>query len=117
MVDRITRRKLVFGATIAAMHGAALHSPADERQDPLEKEIDASIRRALSWLATEQQVSGAWTTNDFGESTATTALAVMAFLAGGHVPDEGPYGKRITRGVGWLLGQQQDDGLLVGAER
>ena len=79
--------------------------------------LDASIRRALSWLASEQQASGAWTTSDFGESTATTALAIMSFLAGGHVPEEGPYGHHMTRGVGWLLSQQHDNGLLVGKER
>ena len=62
----------------------------DERPDALEKRIDESIRRALRWLAGEQQASGAWTTNDFGESTATTALAMMAFLSAGHVPGEGP---------------------------
>ena len=88
-----------------------------DEQDVLNQQLDASIRRALSWLASEQQVSGAWTTSDFGESTATTALAVMSFLAGGHVPEEGPYGHHLTRGVGWLLSQQHPNGLLVGRER
>jgi hypothetical protein len=68
-------------------------------------------------MASQQQPSGAWLTNDFGESTAATSLAVMAFLSGGHVPEEGPYGRTITRGVGWLLAQQRDNGLLVGHER
>ncbi|HRA89103.1 MAG TPA: terpene cyclase/mutase family protein [Planctomycetaceae bacterium] len=89
----------------------------DEVNDLLNQQLDASIRRALWWLASEQQASGAWTTSDFGESTATTALAIMSFLAGGHVPEEGPYGRHLTRGVGWLLSQQHANGLLVGTER
>ncbi len=117
MTGFITRRSVVLAASAALVHQVSVRSSADERNGPLEKEIDASIRRALSWLASEQQVSGAWTTNDFGESTAATALAIMAFLAGGHVPDEGPYGRHLTRGVGWLLAQQQNNGLLVGRER
>lgn len=103
------------GLTLAGLWpGTAAY--ADEN-DVLNQQIDASIRRALSWLASEQQASGAWTTSDFGESTATTALAIMSFLAGGHVPKEGPYGQHLTRGVGWLLSQQHANGLLVGKER
>lgn len=107
---------VLFAASSAAIRLMNRSVRADEVVAPLEQQIDAAIRRALSWLATEQQPSGAWTTNDFGESTAATALAIMAFLAGGHVPEEGPYGHHITRGVGWLLGQQQPNGLLVGKE-
>ena len=116
MRSPMSRRKVILAAAISAI---TMGRPAfpDEVNDALESNIDASIRRALAWLAEEQQPSGAWTTNDFGESTATTSLAIMAMLAGGHVPDEGPYGLQITRGVGWLLGQQQKNGLLVGRER
>jgi Prenyltransferase and squalene oxidase repeat len=86
------------------------------QQDELEIRIDASIERALSWLASEQRPSGAWRADDYGESTAATSLAVLAFLAAGHVPDEGPYGRQLTKGVAWVLGQQQPNGLLVGQD-
>ncbi len=122
MARSISRRSIVgAGSAFLLSHvsriAAGIRADEKNAQDPLEQEIDAGIRRALSWLASEQQKSGAWTTSDFGESTATTALAIMAFLAGGHVPEEGPYGHAMTRGVGWLLGQQQKNGLLVGKER
>lgn len=114
----LTRRKLIFAAAAAAASaGVRVALAADEVAKPLEQEIDDGIRRALRWLAGEQQPSGAWTTNDFGESTATTSLAIMALLAAGHVPDEGPFGQQMTHGVAWLLGQQQKNGLLVGRER
>ena len=115
----LSRRRLLFtalGGLAAAGLTPTIAFSADEN-DELNQKLDASIRRALSWLASEQQVSGAWTTSDFGESTATTALAIMSFLAGGHVPEEGPYGHHMTRGVGWLLSQQHANGLLVGKER
>lgn len=116
MTLHLNRRNLMCAAA-ASVLGLAGRASADEIRSPLEREIDAGILRALGWLASEQQPSGAWTTNDFGESTATTALAIMALMAGGHVPDEGPYGQRMTRGIGWLLSQQQANGLLVGRER
>jgi len=115
----VSRRNFVAGLLSGFAFGAFMPEcvASIDESDVLKDILDASIRRALTWLASEQQASGAWTTSDFGESTATTALATMAFLAGGHVPEEGPYGQQITRGVGWLLSQQHDNGLLVGKER
>ncbi len=113
-------RRCFLSKTLGAMTTVGLIPRitfAADEADELNQRIDASIHRALSWLASEQQPSGAWTTSDFGESTATTALAIMSFLAGGHVPEEGPYGHHMTRGVGWLLSQQLANGLLVGKER
>ncbi len=86
-------------------------SPAAD--DELERQIDASIAAALPWLADAQQPSGAWTLEHSSqESTAITSLAVLAFLAAGQVPDEGPWGDHVTRGVDWVLQQQREDGLL-----
>lgn len=87
------------------------------RADQLEDEIDLSLRHAVNWLAGEQQPSGAWRSEQYGESTATTALAILSFMAAGHVPDEGPYGRHLTHGINWVLGQQEPNGLLVGRHR
>jgi prenyltransferase beta subunit len=85
---------------------------ADDRAER-DKQIDAAIAKALEHLAKNQQPSGAWSLNQFGESTSSTSLAVMAFLAAGHVPGEGPYATHIDRGVRWVLDQQQENGMLV----
>jgi len=85
--------------------------------DELEQRIDSSIHSALKWLAGSQQPNGSWRSESYGESTAATSLAVMSFLAAGHVPEEGPYGRNITKGVAWVLSEQQTNGLLVGAKR
>ena len=111
----LPRRTLLSQLAAAFSLPAITH--ADETNAAINDKIDQAVRRALQWLAGEQQASGAWTTNDFGESTATTSLAIMAYLASGHVPMEGPYAKKIQRAVAWLLGQQQPNGLLVGRDR
>ena len=78
-----------------------------------EKQIDDAVARALEYLARQQRPSGAWATDPHGESTAATSLALMAFMASGHVPGEGPYGDALLRGVDWVLAEQRRDGLLI----
>lgn len=78
-----------------------------------QKRVDRAIVNALRFLALEQQPSGAWRIDQFGESTSATSLAVMAFLAAGHLPDEGPYGQNISRGIQWVIDHQQPDGMLI----
>ena len=82
-----------------------------------QRAVDSSIARALEFLATQQTDVGAWRTESWGDSTAITSLAVMSFLAAGHVPGEGPYGERINQGVRWVVQQQQANGMLVHQQR
>ncbi len=84
-----------------------------EERTARQKQVDKSIVEALEFLAQEQQPSGAWKVDAYGESTAATSLAVMAFLSAGHVPDEGRYGKAIRRGIEWVIDHQQPNGMLV----
>ncbi|WP_437185401.1 prenyltransferase/squalene oxidase repeat-containing protein [Planctomicrobium sp. SH668] len=78
-----------------------------------QREIDDSVARGLAYIAARQNESGSWSTEAWGESTAITSIAVMSFLAAGHVPGEGPYGEQISRGVRWVVSQQQPNGMLI----
>ncbi len=78
---------------------------------------DAAIRRALEHLKTTQKRNGAWD-GGFGEATSITSLAVMAYLAAGHVPGApGPYRDAVERGVRYVLDHQHADGMLVSNNR
>lgn len=103
------RRFLAAGAT--AVGALCFERPA--RADGDEKEVDAALARALEFLAREQRPSGAWQTAAYGESTAATSLALMAFMAAGFVPAEGPYAQNMARGIRWVLDHQLPNGLLV----
>jgi len=83
-----------------------LHAQTEDR-DKLEKSID----KALQFLQKNQDSSGAWKLY-LDQSTASTSLAVMAFLSAGHVPGEGPYGETVEKGIEWVLQKQRPDGLL-----
>lgn len=102
---------------IIALACMLLISQQCSAQAPTEAAVDNAIARALSYLAKQQLPNGSWRTDAWGESTAITSLAVMSFLAAGHVPGEGPYGDAINNGVLWVIGQQQANGMLVNERR
>lgn len=97
----------------------ALLPVADCLADPpteQDRQVDEAIVKALDFLAGEQQPNGSWRIDSYGESTAATSLAVMSFLAAGHVPGEEPYGEVLKRGIGWVIEQQKPDGMIVAAK-
>ncbi|MCA9076150.1 MAG: terpene cyclase/mutase family protein [Planctomycetaceae bacterium] len=74
-------------------------------------QLDHSIDRGLTYLSTQQADDGSFETFRTGQP-GVTSLCVMAFLSRGHVPDGGPYGRRISRAIDYVLAQQREDGLL-----
>ncbi len=97
---------------------AAARSPAPD-DDPLkayEERIDRTVDRGLDYLAAQQQDDGAfrskWTHN-----TGVASLCVMAFLAKGYTPGTGPYGEVINKGLDYVLGCQNNEGMIVGREK
>ncbi len=102
---------------LAATSPVMAQQENNANQPAQEAAVDEAIVRALRYLSEEQTRTGAWRAGGYGDSTATTSLAIMAFLAAGHVPDEGPYGLQISRGVRWVIAQQQPNGMLVGKGR
>ena len=77
-------------------------------------ETDRAVRRALDYLKGTQQPDGAWRGESFGPATSITSLAVMAYLASGHVPGApGPYRETVERGIVFVLDHQRPDGMLV----
>lgn len=95
---------------------ALLLSPVWAGAQPAAKEkdrVEQSVDKALAFLHSMQEPDGSWQHWN-QRSPAVTSLAIMAFLSAGHVPDEGPYGADITKGIRWILAQQQPSGLITG---
>ncbi len=120
---RVTRRRRSASAALALglalAWAATLPRPAqsDEASEVLARyaePVDRAIDKALAWLASQQDKTGAWHGDHRQrDSTAVTSLAVMAFLAKGHTPGVGPYGDRLSLAVDFILASQQKNGLLV----
>jgi hypothetical protein len=66
--------------------------PADVLTDAEWQRVDASVDRALVFLASQQQPDGSFPTMSHAQP-AVTSLCVLAFMAHGHNPGEGDYGE------------------------
>ncbi|MCA8951306.1 MAG: terpene cyclase/mutase family protein [Planctomycetes bacterium] len=98
----------------------------------------AAAARGLAWLAEQQLDAGCWTgiighkmQSDYIEldqalavgtqrrtghgHLGVTALAGMAFLAGGHLPGRGLYGEVVERTNDYVVGCTLESGLLTDA--
>ncbi|MCU0722582.1 MAG: hypothetical protein MUC63_03010 [Planctomycetes bacterium] len=87
-----------------------------------------TIDSALDWLARHQEAEGYWDMNGYrraeGEAAvrddgrdpdldpATTGLAVLACLGGGHTHRFGPHRKTVREGLRWLKQVQNPDGAF-----
>ena len=85
------------------------------QDDPVPPHVEASVDKALDWLAKNQKPDGTWP-HGGGSTTAVPSLAVMAFLARGHVPGQGPYGDLLNASIDHVLAAQRDDGTLSAAK-
>jgi hypothetical protein len=85
-----------------------------------------AIRLGLANLARNQEKDGSWKANvgyklneDYKVTAAeashpgVSALAGMAFLAGGHMPGRGKYGKNVERSVEYILKSVNMDGMIT----
>lgn len=82
-------------------------NPSRERvklDDKTQKAIDS----ALAWLKSKQDRDGSW------GNTAITSFALLAFMANGHVPNQGLYGPEVAKGLRYIVSIARDDGYLVG---
>lgn len=119
------RRTIQFGLIlVAAMAGESQLLPlvlAQESSDTFEEsevlspdqwqEVDESIQRGLSWLASKQQRDGSFPAPMEGQP-AITALCALAFMANGHSASEGPYSETLQRAVDYIIERQQANGLI-----
>ncbi len=100
---------------------AALYTPITQR----------AAEGSLRWLASQQNEDGSWNAwigfkiNDtyrpqpFNQGPdglphiGVTSLATMAFLSGGHLPDQGPYGSIVGKALDFVLRNVREDGYIT----
>jgi hypothetical protein len=88
---------------------AADPQPAPEREKvKMDEKTKAAVGKALKWMKDQQAADGSW------GNTAITAFALLAYMANGHVPNQGEYGPEVAKGTRYLLACARDDGYLVG---
>lgn len=85
-------------ALVAPPDGDWEISPASEQ----------ALARGLEWLARNQGPEGNWESNDLG----LVSLGALAFLAAGHSPGRGKYGRTVDRALDYVLKNARPSGLL-----
>ena len=103
----------VLAVLVTVPSATAAQPPADppkpvEDKVKMDKETKKAVDRALKFLANKQDSDGSW------GNTAITGFVLLAFMANGHVPNQGDYGKVVQKGVAHLLATAREDGYLVG---
>ncbi len=81
-------------------------------KDELDDETRERTKRGLEWLA--KHAAKDLGAGGYGStSIAITALAGIAFLAGGNMPGEGPYGKEVDAVLDTVIKNTQETGLIA----
>lgn len=102
-------RRAFLGAMLAGCAGTTLRA-GDEHpaRDMITPEAQKAIDGGLAYLARSQQNDGAWGDRvPYHGNLAIVGLAGLAFLAGGHHPDRGPFGRNVTRALQFVLAHEQ----------
>lgn len=126
-MKRTTQHALWVGVLAATASVApAQRQLQDIGRWQITEEQKHAVGRGLDWLAAEQDPGGYWV-QDIGFKLNTdykvtkhdaahvgvTGLALMSFLAGGHLPDRGRYGKVISRGLDYVLRCVRENGYIT----
>jgi hypothetical protein len=123
--DRLARRA-ALGMSLLLCSPAALAQGGPDVSIDITPAQESAVERGLAWLANDQRPDGSWVSmigfklNNSYQYTAknrghvgVTALACMAFMAGGHLPGRGEYGPVVDRGLEFVLSCVQDDGYIT----
>jgi hypothetical protein len=117
----------VLAALLAPPAGRAA-GQADATAD-ITPESVVAVGRALEYLAATQNPDGSWSgsvgfklnqsyqlTAENAPHVGVTALAGLAFLSAGHLPERGQYGDRISRATDFVLSCVQENGYITANE-
>ena len=100
-------------ATPATTQPATPAVPEAKDTVTVDADTEKLIKGALKYLASQQSPNGSWSVKGGEHPVAMTAYTLMAYLASGHLPGEGEYGKNVTNGANFLLSCVRDDGYIT----
>jgi hypothetical protein len=79
----------------------------------LTPEVIEITTKAMDYVRRSQQADGSWGDRQFPKSSGVTALCCMALFAEGSLPKVGYSGKKLDKGIAFILSCGKKDGLLV----
>ncbi len=116
--DSILDRRFFFAAAAALsathlLRARAYAQPAKKKPSSklLDKQTRGAIDRGLSFLADRQNADGSMG-RSYGQNVGVCSLAGMAWMASGHMPGRGRYGKAVSQAIAFVLEHAQPSGFI-----
>lgn len=79
---------------------------APQREPYLTEEVEKAIDKGLEYLSKQQHKDGSW--GQGANPVGITSIALLAFLANGHLPELGKYGDIVKKGTDYILDKGRD---------
>jgi hypothetical protein len=111
-----SRRDFLLGAAAIVVAGRAAGADpgalpdGTAAKDMITPDAQQAIDRGLTYLARTQGDDGSWGDRPmYAGNVAVVGLGGLAFLAGGHQPGRGPYGKVVTKALQYVLSKEDGE--------
>jgi hypothetical protein len=90
------------------------NNPNQVRGDEITPRQQEAVRKGLAWLAAHQQRDGSYGAGGAsGKHAGITALAGLAFMQAGNLPNRGQYGQNVQKCLDFVLASCQESGLIA----
>lgn len=76
-------------------------------------ELDAAVAAGIRFLVSQQNADGSFGDGRYGRNVAITALAGLALMADGNLPDRGPEQQSVSRALDFILSSCAENGLIA----
>lgn len=77
-------------------------------------QLDRALEKGLEFLATRRRPDGSYGTGAYSGNVAITSLAALAFMANGHQPNRGRFGRIVSDCLRYILSQENREGNFPG---
>jgi hypothetical protein len=88
------------------LSGLAQDNPDNPARGMITPATQEAIDAGLAYLERNQHADGSFGTNQQVGNVAITSICGLAFMAGGHQPGRGRYGRVVTRALEYVLSQE-----------
>ncbi len=105
---------LISGVLASWASAATAALPTRPSASEITPEVERAVTKGMMWLALQQKPDGSFGSgSNYGRNTAITALACMAYMCDGQMPDRGRYGSAVRKGLEFILRSSSESGLLA----
>lgn len=100
------------GPSLLAARPAIAARPNQVKGNEITEKQKQAVERGLAWLAEKQGTDGSYGGGGFPKHAGITALAALAFMQAGNLPNRGKYGVNVKRCLDFVLASAQPSGLI-----